>query len=104
LSFSDTKDVNMRDAETPLWTTIPVSEMLELGTETLLMYARRYEERAMAGDRPGGPDRDRGNVNEPYEVRNGAEKFGISEDALTAGVTKIGPIIDDVAIELVRRL
>jgi hypothetical protein len=36
----------------------------------------------------------------PYEVRNGAEKFGISEDAPTAAVTKIGPMIKDAAIEI----
>jgi hypothetical protein len=52
----------------------------------------------------GKPDRDRINVNEPYELRDWAKKFGVSEEALTAAVTKVGPMAKDVAKALGKSL
>ena len=60
----------------------------------------------MADDKTktGKPDRDRINVNEPYELRDWAKKFGVSEAAVTAAVTRAGPMAKDVAKELGRSL
>ena len=56
----------------------------------------------MADDKSktGKPDRDRVNVDEPYELRDWSKKFGVSEDALKAAVKKAGPMAKDVAKEL----
>ena len=38
----------------------------------------------------GGQDRTRINVNEDYELRDWAEKFGVSPEELKAAVSKVG--------------
>jgi hypothetical protein len=46
--------------------------------------------------KPGGQDRSRINLNEPYEVRDWAKKFGVTTDQLTAAVKKVGSKASDV--------
>ena len=48
--------------------------------------------RIMSDDKskPGGQDRARINVSEPYEVRDWSKKFGVSEDELKAAVNRVG--------------
>ena len=60
----------------------------------------------MADDKSktGKSDRDRINVNESYEVRDWAKKFGVTEDALKAAVKKVGPMAKDVAKALGKSL
>jgi hypothetical protein len=60
----------------------------------------------MADDKTktGKPDRDRINVNEAYELRDWAAKFGISEGKLRDTVTKVGPMAKDVAAALGKKL
>jgi hypothetical protein len=41
----------------------------------------------------GKADRDRININEPYEVRDWAKKFGVSEDRLVQATKKAGPMV-----------
>jgi hypothetical protein len=48
----------------------------------------------------GGPDRDRINPDEDYEVRFWAEKWGVSREQLKQAVQKAGPMAKDVAREL----
>ncbi len=50
----------------------------------------------------GQADRSRINLSEAYEVRDWAERFGVSEDALRAAAVKAGPMALDVARELNR--
>ena len=50
----------------------------------------------------GGADRARINLSEAYEVRDWAERFGVSEDELRAAAIKAGPMALDVARELNR--
>jgi hypothetical protein len=52
----------------------------------------------------GRPDRDRININEDYEVRDWAKKFGVSEDILRSAVKKAGPAASDVAKQLGKSL
>jgi hypothetical protein len=56
----------------------------------------------MADDKnkTGKPDRDRINVNEPYELRDWTKKFGVSEGELKAAVKAVGPMVKDVAKKL----
>ena len=56
----------------------------------------------MADDKanPGRPDRDRINMEEAYEVQYWSEKFGVSQEELTAAVKKVGPMASDVKREL----
>jgi hypothetical protein len=63
-------------------------------------------ERSMADDKSkvGNSDRDRINVHESYEVRDWAEKFGVSHDELKAAVREVGPMAADVARKLGRSL
>jgi hypothetical protein len=49
---------------------------------------------------PGRPDRDRINMEEAYEVQYWSEKFGVSQEELTAAVKKVGPMASDVRREL----
>jgi hypothetical protein len=60
----------------------------------------------MADDKTkaGRPDRDRINLNEDYEVRDWAKKFGVSEDTLRQAVKKAGPAASDVAKQLGKSL
>jgi hypothetical protein len=44
----------------------------------------------------GPADRTRVNVNEDYEARYWAEKWGVSEDELRAAVDRVGVMADDV--------
>lgn len=48
----------------------------------------------------GNPDRQRISLSEDYEVRDWAEKFGVSEDRLRKAVEKVGNQADDVEREL----
>jgi len=48
----------------------------------------------------GGPDRDRINVNESYEVQYWTKKFGCTPEELRKAVTKVGPMAKDVEKEL----
>lgn len=48
----------------------------------------------------GGPDRQRINLGEDYEVRDWSKKFGVSEEQLRAAVKRVGPMADDVEREL----
>ena len=44
----------------------------------------------------GGADRRRISLDEDYEVRDWAKKFGVTEDELRAAVAKVGPEAVDV--------
>ena len=48
----------------------------------------------------GKADRDRVNINEPYELRDWSQKFGVSPERLAEAVTKVGPMAKDVAKHL----
>jgi hypothetical protein len=52
----------------------------------------------MADDKSktGKADRDRINVNEPYELRDWSNKFGCTPGELKAAVQKVGPMAKDV--------
>ena len=52
----------------------------------------------MADDRSlrGGQDRTRVNVNQDYEARYWASKWGISQDELRTAVAKVGPLVADL--------
>ena len=52
----------------------------------------------MADDKSnrGNPDRQRINTSEPYEVRDWAKKFGVSEDVLRTAVVQVGNMARDV--------
>lgn len=45
-------------------------------------------------------DRDRINVNEPYELEYWSKKFGVSHDRVKEAVRKAGPMVTDVKREL----
>ena len=47
-------------------------------------------------------DRERINVNEPYELRDWSKKFGVSPERLKEAVAKVGPMASDVANHLGR--
>ena len=50
----------------------------------------------------GRPDRDRIHINEAYELRYWSNKFGVSQEELSAAVKRVGPIAKDVEAELKR--
>jgi hypothetical protein len=52
----------------------------------------------------GQSDRDRINTSEPYEVRDWAKKFGVSEERLVKATQRVGPMAKDVAKELGKAL
>jgi hypothetical protein len=56
----------------------------------------------MADDKTqaGGPDRQRINTNEEYELRDWSKKFGVTPEQLKDAVKKVGPMADDVKREL----
>lgn len=56
----------------------------------------------MADDKSksGGPDRDRVNVHEDYELRDWSKKFGVTPEKLKEAVKKVGPMVKDVEKEL----
>jgi hypothetical protein len=56
----------------------------------------------MADDKSktGQSDRIRINVNEDYELRDWAKKFGVSPERLKQAVKKVGPMAQDVGNEL----
>ena len=58
----------------------------------------------MADDlsKSGSPDRDRINMNEEYEVRDWAKKFGVSEEQLRQAVKAVGDRPDKVRQHLGR--
>jgi hypothetical protein len=51
-------------------------------------------------DKVGKQDRDRVNVNEPYELADWAKKLGVSADRIRSAVTKVGPMAKDVEKEV----
>lgn len=51
----------------------------------------------------GGQDRKRISLEEDYEVRDWAEKFGVNEDALRASVGRVGNMAEDVERDLKSR-
>lgn len=59
----------------------------------------------MADDKTkaGKADRDRINVNEPYELRDWSKKFAVTPDQLRAAVNKVGIMAKDVEAELKKR-
>jgi hypothetical protein len=48
----------------------------------------------------GKPDRDRINVNEPYELEYWSKEFGVTKDRLKQAEKKVGPRVKDVKKEL----
>ncbi|HEX8472249.1 MAG TPA: DUF3606 domain-containing protein [Brevundimonas sp.] len=48
----------------------------------------------------GDGDRRRISLSEEYEVRDWAEKFGVSQDELRASVRRVGNMADDVERDL----
>jgi len=50
--------------------------------------------------KPGGQDRKLINLSEDYEVRDWAEKFGVTEQALRDAVGRVGNRAEDVQREL----
>lgn len=44
----------------------------------------------------GKPDRDRVNINEPYEVRQWTEYWGVTEAQLRRCVERVGVMVKDV--------
>lgn len=48
----------------------------------------------------GGQDRKRISLEQDYEVRDWAEKFGVSADELRASVGRVGNMADDVKRDL----
>jgi hypothetical protein len=52
----------------------------------------------MADDKThrGRPDRDRINTSEPYELRDWAKKFGVTEERLRTAVNEVGNSADAV--------
>ena len=87
----------------PRRTGLELGDMLEMGLESQLMYFRRKpEEAVMADDRSktGQADRIRINIDEDYERRDWAKKFGVSEQRLREAVSKVGPMAQKVAEEL----
>lgn len=51
-------------------------------------------------EKTGKPDRDRINVHEPYELRDWAKHFGVTEEQVRKAVTKVGVMVKDVQREL----
>jgi hypothetical protein len=52
----------------------------------------------MADDtsKTGNPDRQRINISQPHELRDWAEKFGVSEDMVRTAVVQVGNQAADV--------
>lgn len=48
----------------------------------------------------GQADRARINLSEDYEVRDWAEKFGVTQEALRRAAERVGPMAEDVRREL----
>lgn len=48
----------------------------------------------------GKQDRDRINVNEPYELRDWSAKFGVTPEELKKAVAEAGPMVKDVELQL----
>jgi len=48
----------------------------------------------------GGPDGDRVNVHEKYELQYWTERFGVSADELKRAAEKVGPMVRDIEKEL----
>lgn len=51
----------------------------------------------------GGQDRKRISLSEDYEVRDWADKFGVTEEELRAAVSRVGNQADDVLADLRRQ-
>ena len=54
-------------------------------------------------DKSGGQDRTRINVNQDYELRDWAKKFGVSEEELKKAVQAVGTVAADVEKHLKAR-
>ena len=60
----------------------------------------------MADDKTktGKPDRDRINVEEDYELREWAKKFGVTPERLKQAVKTSGPMVKDISALLGKKL
>jgi hypothetical protein len=78
--------------------TLTAAEMLDMDLEGILLHWRAAKESEMADDKTktGKPDRDRINVDEEYELREWAEKFGVTPDRLKQAVKTSGPMVKDI--------
>ena len=54
---------------------------------------------ADAKTKTGNPDRQRISTSQPHELRDWAEKFGVSEDMLRTAVTQVGNQASDIERE-----
>ena len=52
----------------------------------------------------GARDRSRINVNEDYELKYWADKWGMSVDDLRSVVDQVGPMTEDVAAKIGKRI
>jgi hypothetical protein len=52
----------------------------------------------------GKPDRDRINVDEEYELRHWAERFGVTPERLKQAVKTSGPMVKDIEALLGKHL
>ena len=52
----------------------------------------------------GARDRSRINVNEDYELKYWADKWGMSVDELRSVVDQVGPMTEDVAAKIGKRI
>jgi hypothetical protein len=64
------------------------------------------KEKKVADDRTktGKPDRDRINVDEEYELRHWAERFGVTPERLKQAVKTSGPMVKDIEALLGKHL
>jgi hypothetical protein len=72
-------------------------------TATLLPLTLLLTRRSLMSDdktKTGGPDRQRVNIHEDYELRDWAAKWGVSEQQVRDAVAKVGPMVADVEREL----
>lgn len=70
------------------------------GTRVAVIAPERKHSMADDLSKRGSPDRDRINVNEDYEVRDWAKKFGVSPDDLKRAVQQVGDRADAVRLHL----
>src|SRR4051794_13532349 len=66
--------------------------VFQRGTPVAALSEFHHRRRPMSDDhkKPGGQDRSRINVNEDYELRDWAKKFGVTTERLKAAVRAVG--------------
>lgn len=69
------------------------------------LWRKHREERRVSDDKSktGGQDRTRISLQEDYEVRDWAKRFGVSEEVLRAAVERVGDRAEDVEKQLGRQ-